>query len=161
MVAVTGWRLWPEWLKYRERSEIKAKVKKLTLQNYDRETDAVFKKGDRDQTYTVYGIEFSTHFQRFDWYCVVAQSVPVPGKPNVSRVRALRVYRLENPPARYEPQTEGGRAMLRQFDVKGPDDPVWRCAYFADFISMINGNTKEELGITYKLIHTDPPDDDN
>ena len=69
----------------------------------------------------------------------------------------VEVFRLAPVPPSYAPQTEQGKKALPRSPKGNVYETPQSQAYRNDFIAMIAGDRRDDLGFEYELIHSVPP----
>jgi hypothetical protein len=69
---------------------------------------------------------------------------------------SVEVFRLARVPQGYRPQTERGKKALAHSPKGNYFESPASLAYRNDFIEMISGDRRDDLGIQYELIHSVP-----
>jgi hypothetical protein len=174
IAAVGSWAYWDGWSMWqwrRERLEFAQQVKSLKAEGDFQATRLLAEKDlhrlGPTGTLRIAGDRYAGFIQ-YDWpnasyivYCDVQRQQHFLGPKRAMTVVGVEVFRLAPPPPHDLPRTSRGRnalrttAALRQVhphDLRIDDRP-----YFLDFLQMISGNRRDNLGFEYALIHSDPP----
>jgi hypothetical protein len=190
LITATALLLWgvPEWREYQRRMEFERAACQLKA-GFEPDLFRVLPRHAYEHSIRTTLFADANHkyvksmpiFYKRYWYCiyvhheeassedVAKELLKAPDRAAALKIRRegierwtqVRVYRLAPMPRGYQAQTATGKKQVLRHSDNRKIDRSPQDQYLTDFLETIAGRERRDLGISYELIHSDPPMPDN
>jgi hypothetical protein len=165
LVAISSWLYWHGWPRY--QMHLRQMKFEAAIREHFRPGHTIYdgKKFDEMADAVVGGTSDakgnSVAFIRREWpnvsYVIYGPLRAGGGFDQFGvRFEEVEVFRLAPVPRGYRPQTDRGRRALAKYPTGNSMESPESLAYRTDFIEILGGNRRNNLGIEYELIHAVP-----